>query len=142
MAALNPYLHFNGNAEEAFNFYRSVFGGEFATLSRNKDLPAGTPNLTDPSEADKILHVSLPVRDSFLMGGDRPSFTGAATIGDNINISINAESEADARKLFDGLSAGGQVSMPLDKTFWGAFFGMLKDKFGIHWMINYDYNRK
>ena len=143
MASLNPYVHFNGNTEEAFNFYKSVFGGEFVTLSRNKDIPAGTQNPTSPEEAEKILHVSLPIgNNSVLMGSDRPSVMGPATIGDNITISANAESEEDATRLFDGLSAGGQVFMPLGKTFWGAFFGMFKDKFGVNWMINYDYNRK
>lgn len=142
MATLNPYLHFNGNAEEAFNFYRSVFGGEFSMISRNKDIPSGTPNPTSSAEAEKILHVSLPIsKNSVLMGGDRPSSFGPATNGDSITISISAESEADATRLFNGLSAGGTVIMPLEKTFWGAFFGMFKDKFGIHWMVSYDYNQ-
>jgi PhnB protein len=140
MPTLHPYLHFNGNTEDVFNFYRSVFGGEFSLLSRNKDIPADTQNPTDPSEADKILHVSLPIgKNTVLMGSDRPSKFGPATFGDNIMISISVDSEEEATKLFNGLSAGGSVLMPLGKTFWGAFFGMLKDKFGIQWMVSYDY---
>ena len=141
MAALNPYLHFNGNAEEAFNFYKSQFGGEFQTLQRYENMPSDVPTPSGSNPA-KILHVSLPIsKETVLMGSDVPGSHPGVTIGSNFAISINTESEEEATKLFDGLSAGGQVTMPLGNTFWGAFFGMFTDKFGIQWMVNYDYNR-
>jgi PhnB protein len=139
MASLSPYLHFNGNAEEAFNFYKSVFGGEFATFTRYKDVPEGVPS---PGASDAVMHVSLPIsKETVLMGSDMPPKFPAAVMGTNFAISVNAESEKDADNLFKGLSAGGKVFMPMDKTFWGAYFGMFTDRFGIQWMINYDYNR-
>ncbi|MFC0182464.1 PhnB protein [Pseudarcicella hirudinis] len=141
MAAVNPYLTFDGNCEEAFNFYKSVFGGEFPYIGRFSDAPSDSGMPSD--EANKIMHVSLPIgHGSIIMGSDRLNEHGKATIGDNFSISINAESEAEADKLFNGLSAGGNVSMPLQKTFWGAYFGMFTDKFGIQWMVNYDYNQQ
>jgi len=140
MAAINPYLNFDGNCEKAFNFYKSVFGGEFLTLMRFKDVP---PEVHFPeSEGEKIMHVALPIgQGTVLMGSDTPAAMGPTTTGNNVYISINAESEAEAAKLFKGLSAGGQVTMPLEKAFWGAYFGMFTDKFGIQWMVNYDYNQ-
>lgn len=139
MATLSPYLNFNGNCEEAFTLYKSVFGGEFATFSRFGDMPSETP--ADPAQAKMILHVALPVsRETVLMGSDIPSHMPAGVAGTNLFISINTESEAEADKLFSGLSEGGQILMPLGKTFWGAYFGMLTDKFGVQWMVNYDYN--
>jgi PhnB protein len=142
MASVNPYLTFNGNCEEAFNFYKSVLGGEFPYIGRFKDMPSETP--IPDSQKEKIMHVSLPVGNgTFLFGSDTsPEFGGASHPGDNFSISINADSEEEATKLFNGLSAGGKVTMPLDKTFWGAFFGMFTDKFGINWMVNYDYNQQ
>ena len=142
MVTINPYLNFLGNTEEAFNFYKSVFGGEFQTLQRFKDVP-GTENIT-AEEKEKIMHVSLPIGNGVvLMATDALESMGhKLTIGDNINLSINVDSEKEADQLFSALSAGGKVEMPLEKTFWGAYFGMFKDKFGIKWMINYDYNKK
>ena len=141
MAAINPYLNFSGNCEEAFNFYRSVFGGEFLTLMRFKDVPAEVQMAQ--SEGEKIMHVSLPIgQGTVLMGSDRPAAMGPTTNGNNYYISISPESEAEATRLFNGLSAGGQVTMPLEKAFWGAYFGMCTDKFGIQWMVNYDYNQQ
>ncbi len=142
MAAVNPYLTFNGNCEEAFNFYKSVFGGEFPYLGRFKDMPSDKP--LPESQKDKIMHVSLPIsKETILMGSDSSEeFGQATTIGNNISLSINASSEEEATSLFNSLSVGGKVTMPLEKTFWGAFFGMFTDKFGIHWMVNYDYNQK
>lgn len=137
MATLNPYLNFDGKCEEAFNFYKSAFGGEFAILSRFKDVPEGMP--AHENEGNLIMHVSLPLVNGFvLMGSDRPSSMGAGTVGDNVNISINTESEAEATKIFNALSAGGNVTMPLQKTFWAALFAMFTDQYGIHWMVNYD----
>ena len=141
MAALHPYLNFNGNAEEAFNFYQSVFGGEFETVMRFKDVPAEYQ--MGESDGDKIMHMALPIGNgSMLMGSDVPEQFGKVTFGTASNISISADSEEDARKIFDGLSAGGEVTMPLDKAFWGDLFGMLKDKFGVHWMVGYSYGNQ
>ena len=142
MAMLNPpYLNFNGNCEEAFNFYKSVIGGEFLGIMRYKDEPSGQPFSDD--EANKIINISLPVgQGGSLMGSDVPPAFGTATIGTNVYVSINAESEEEAAKLFNGLLAGGQVMMPLDKTFWAASFGMLTDKFGVQWMVSYTYDQQ
>ena len=146
MKAVNPYVNFNGNCEEAFEFYRSVFGGEFLTVMRFKEVPAeelDESHQLPASEAEKIMHIALPLgQGTILMGSDIPEAMGAVTIGDNFSISISADSEAEATDLFNGLSAGGQVTMPLDKTFWGAVFGMLTDKFGIQWMVSYDYDQQ
>lgn len=140
MAAVNPYLNFNGNTEEAFNFYKSVFGGEFPTVMRFKDVPSEYK--MSESEGEKIMHITLPIgQGTILMGSDVPEAMGKATTGTNFYISINTESEEEANKLFKGLSEAGQVTMRLEKSFWGAYFGMFKDKFGVQWMVNYDYNQ-
>jgi PhnB protein len=145
MATISPYLTFNGNCEEAFNFYKSVFGGEFPFIGRFKDMPPmdGGKQMS-PEQGEKIMHVSLPIsKETMLMGSDSSeAFGQATTVGNNFSISINADSEKEADRLFNGLSAGGRVTMPLNKTFWGAYFGMLTDKFGIQWMVNYDYNQQ
>lgn len=140
MAQVNPYLTFNGTCEAAFNFYKSVFGGDFPYIGRFKDMPGDVPE----AAKELIMHVSLPIsKETILMGSDSSeAFGQTTTIGNNFSVSINAESEDEARKLFEGLSAGGKITMPLDKTFWGAFFGMFTDKFGINWMVNYDYEQK
>jgi len=143
MATINPYLTFDGNCEAAFNFYKSVFGGEFPFLGRFKDMPPMQGRTIPASEGEKIMHVSLPISGgSVLMGSDRSaSFGPPVTIGNNFSISINAASEAEADKLFGGLSQGGRVTLPMAKAFWGAYFGMFTDKFGISWMVNYDYSK-
>lgn len=141
MATMNPYLNFMGNTEEAFNFYRSVFSGEFITLQRFKDtheaekLPA--------NDQEKIMHIALPIgKDNILMGTDALESMGhTLTVGNNFSISIDTESEEEATRLFNRLAEGGQVTMPLDKAFWGAYFGMLTDQFGIQWMVSYDYKQ-
>lgn len=140
MAQVNPYLTFNGTCEAAFNFYKSVFGGDFPYIGRFKDMPGDVPE----AAKELIMHVSLPIsKETILMGSDSSeAFGQTTTVGNNFSVSINAESEDEARKLFEGLSAGGKITMPLDKTFWGAFFGMFTDKFGINWMVNYDYEQK
>jgi PhnB protein len=141
MTVVNPYLNFNGNCEEAFNFYKSVFGGEFVTVMRFKDVPAEYQMAK--SESEKIMHVALPIgQGTILMGSDTPAAMGPVTNGNNFSIAISTETETEATRLFNRLSAGGQVTMPLDKTFWGAYFGMLTDKFGIQWMVSYDYNQQ
>jgi len=141
MPALNPYLHFNGNAEEAFNFYKSVFGGEFATVMRFKDVPA---EYKSPAHEDnKIMHMALPIAGgSVLMGSDVPDAMGKVSIGTNFTISISASSKQEADKLFNGLSAGGNVVMPMSDAFWGSYFGMFNDKYGVGWMINFDPNQR
>jgi PhnB protein len=139
MATINPYLLFNGNAEEAFNFYRSVFGGEFITLQRFKETPEA--DNVPSGDQDKIMHIALPIGQNVLMASDALESAGrTVTTGNNFSISVNAESEEEAEKFFNGLSAGGRASMPLEKTFWGAYFGMLTDKFDINWMVSYEYN--
>lgn len=140
MATLNPYLTFNDNCEEAFNFYKSVFGGDFAMVMRFKDVPAEYQG--SASEAEKIMHMALPIgQGTMLMGSDSPASMGVPKTGDNVSISISTESEAEAERLFKGLSAGGQVTMPLEKAFWGDYFGMLTDKYGFQWMVSYMSNQ-
>lgn len=137
MPALNPYLLFEGNCEDAFKFYKSVFGGEFEMVSRYKDVPSDVP--MPDAEKDQIMHIALPVgKGNILMGSDRPAHTGKNIIGNNYSISISTDSQNQADEIFNGLSNGGQVTMPIGKTFWGAYFGMLIDKYGINWMISFD----
>ncbi len=142
MAQVNPYLTFNGNCEEAFNFYKSVFGGEFPYIGRFKDMPSDKP--LSPEAGELIMHVSLQIsKETVLMGSDSSeAFGQVINMGNNISLSINTENEDEATRLFNGLSEGGQITMPMSKTFWGAFFGMFTDKFGINWMVNYDYEKK
>lgn len=145
MKAVNPYLNFSDNCEGAFNFYKSVFGGEFVTVMRFKDVPSEVldeSHQLPENEGEKIMHMALPLgQGTILMGSDTPAAMGPVTTGTNVSISISTDSEAEADELFNGLSAGGAVTMPLDKTFWGAYFGMLTDKYGVRWMVSYDYNQ-
>ena len=141
MPALNPYLNFNGNAEEVFNFYKSVFGGEFATVMRFKDLPSEYKS--SAGDDNKIMHMALPIAGgSMLMGSDVPEKMGKVVAGSNFNISISASSKQEADKLFNGLSAGGNVVMPMADAFWGSYFGMFTDKYGISWMVSFDPNQR
>jgi PhnB protein len=139
--SINPYLTFAGNCEEAFNFYRSVFGGKFGYVGRFGEMPPmeGHPPMPE-SEKNKIMHMSLPIsQETILMGSDSSEAFGHATvIGNNFSISVNAKSQSEADRLYNGLSAGGQKTMPMSKTFWGSYFGMLTDRFGIQWMLSYD----
>ena len=135
MIKLNPYLNFDGNCEEAFNYYKKVFGGEFSYFSRmsdveNEEFPEEDKNL--------IMHVSLPIGNDILMGSDvatdiKPMFKQ----GNNNYISLTPTSREEADRLFNELSAGGEVEMPMEEMFWGDYFGSFRDKFGIYWMINY-----
>ena len=138
---INPYLNFDGKTEEAFNFYKQVFGGEFAVFQRIKDAPGSEQS--PAHEQNRIMHVALPIgKQTILMGSDTMESMGhKLAIGNNISISVSADSESEADKIFKGLSSGGKVTMPLEKTFWGSYFGMLIDKFGVHWMVSFDYNR-
>lgn len=140
MAAVQPYLTFDDNCDAAFTFYKSVFGGEFQMFMRFSEMPS---EYTTPAEDNKVMHVALPIgHGTILMGSDRMASTGAGTRGDNFSIAISPDSKAEADKLFNGLSAGGTVTMPMDNAPWGAYFGMLVDKFGIQWMVNYDERRQ
>jgi PhnB protein len=141
---INPYLTFNGNCEEAFHFYRSVFGGNFSYLGRFKEFPGqdGTP-VSGP-EGEKIMHVSLPIsRETILMGSDTSEGHGPPHVaGNNFSISVSTFSQSEADKLYHGLSHGGKEIMPMSKTFWGSYFGMLTDKFDIQWMVSFDEPKK
>ncbi|MBS1729717.1 MAG: VOC family protein [Bacteroidetes bacterium] len=140
MATINPYIHFNGNAEEAFTFYKSVFGGEFAMVMRFKDLPGDHSHPIPASEENKIMHIALPIgKQSVLMASDTPEFMGKHSENETRSkISISAESKEEADKLFNGLSTGGSVEMPIGDSPWGSYFGMFRDKFGIEWMVDFD----
>ena len=136
MAAVNPYLNFAGNTEEAFNFYKSVFGGEFAALMRFKD----NQECSAMSESDKerIMHIALPIDNgSILMGTDSLESMGQKlTVGNNFYIALAPDSKEEADRLFNGLSEGGKIEMPLQDMFWGARYGQLKDPFGVLWSMN------
>lgn len=138
MATVNPYLNFAGNTEEAFNFYKSVFGGEFSFLQRFKDTPhAGE---LPAEEQDKIMHIALPIGENMvLMATDTLESMGQSIHpGDNMSLAMSPDSREDAERYFNALSDGGKVVMPLENMFWGAYFGMLVDKFGIQWMVNFE----
>src|SRR5690606_17204548 len=137
MASINPYIHFNGNAEEAFNFYKSVFGGEFATVARFKDLAIPGQPISE-SEANKIMHIALPIgKNSILMASDTPEVMGKHNERENRSkISISAESKEEADKLFKRLSVSGGVRMPLNDRPWGSYFRIFTDKYAIEWMVD------
>jgi PhnB protein len=138
MTSVNVYLTFNGNCEEAFNFYKTVFGGEFGFVGRYKDMPPVDGKSAPASEGERIMHISLPIsKETSLMGSDSSDAFGHATvIGNNFSISVNTDSKSNADNLFKKLSAGGNVNMPMADTFWGSYFGMCTDKFGINWMMS------
>ncbi len=138
MPLINPHINFNGNAEEAFNFYKSVFGGEFAKIIRFKEL-AGTEFKVSEKEENKIMHIALPIgKYNMLMANDVPEFMGRTNENENRSkIAISAESKAEADRLFAGLSAGGTIEMPMADGMFGAYFGMFRDKYGIEWMVEY-----
>jgi len=138
MAKVNPYLNFNGNTEEAFNFYKSVFGGEFLMLQRFKDTPHGE-NMS-AADKEKIMHIALPItKDTTLMATDILESMGQKiNQGNNFSLAIAPDTKEEGAKFFNALSAGGKVEMPYEKAFWGAFFGSLTDKFGVQWMVNFD----
>jgi PhnB protein len=138
MAQINPYINFNGNAEEAFNFYKSVFGGEFAKIMRFRDLASPEFPVAE-NDANKIMHIALPVGKNVLMANDVPEILGRVNENENRSkISITAESKEEADKLFYGLSAGGQIEMPIADSPWGSYFGMFRDKYGIEWTVDFD----
>ena len=138
MAIINPHINFNGNTEEAFNFYKSVFGGEFTQIVRFKDI--SSPEFPIPEkEANKIMQIVLPIGKNTLMANDVPEGMGRVNENENRSkIFIRAESSEEADKLFNGLSAGGNIEAPIGDSPWGSYFGMFRDKFGIEWMVDFD----
>ena len=138
MPAINPWINFNGNAEEAFGFYRSVFGGEFTKIVRFKDLGDPGPHLSD-EDANKIMQIVLPVGQNVLIANDVPASMGRVNENENRSkIAISAETKEEAERLFNGLSAGGDVEMPMAESPWGTYFAMFRDKYGIEWTIEFD----
>ncbi len=138
MATINPHINFNGNAEEAFEFYRGVFGGEFAKIVRFKDLSFEGMQIA-VHEKEKIMHIALPIGKTMLMGNDVPEHLGRVSENENRSkITVTAESREEADKLFAGLSTGGEVEMPISNSPWGSYFAMFRDKFGIEWMIDFN----
>ncbi len=138
MAQINPYINFNGNAEEAFTFYKSVFGGEFAKIMRFKDISSPEFPVTE-NDANKIMHIALPIGKNILMANDVPESMGQTNENENRSkISISAESKEEADKLFNSLSVGGQIEALIGDSPWGSYFGMFRDKYGIEWMVDFD----
>lgn len=138
MTTINPYINFKGNTEEAFTFYKSIFGGEFITILRFKDTPEAEK--LPPEEFEKIMHIALPIGNgNILMGTDMLDTAGRTlAVGNNVQLSITTTSHEETNKTFNGLAEGGTITMPLDTMFWGSYFGMCIDKFGIHWMVSND----
>lgn len=142
MLRFDIYLNFAGNSEEAFNFYKSVFGGEFSSLQRFKDTPEA--DKLSAEDQEKLMHIALPIGNGMtLMATDALESMGQKLIvGNNYSININVNSKEEADQIFKKLSEGGKIEMPLETTFWNAYFGMFSDKFGIQWMVNCDLNKK
>lgn len=136
MKEINPYLTFTDNCEEAFEFYRSVFGGEFTAIMRFGDMDFGMP--IDDVEKSKVMHVALPIGSGSLMGSDSPASMGTVSHGTTMSIAVSPESEPEARRVFDALADGGEITMPIDNAPWGALFGMVNDKYGFTWLVNFD----
>lgn len=138
MAQINPHINFNGNAEEAFTFYKSVFGGEFSKVIRYKDISSEEFPIPE-KESHKLMHIALPIGKNFLFGNDILEIMGRVDENENRSkIAITAENKEEAYKLFNGLSADGQIEMPLDENPDGTYFAMFRDKFGIEWMVQLD----
>lgn len=136
MRKTTPYLHFDGVAEEAMTFYKSIFGGEFVAFQRYKDTPGGEKVADDDKE--KVIHITLRISEHVsLMATDLLRTMGPVKVGNNFHICMHTDSEPETDRMFDKLANGGNVEMPLNKTFWGSYFGMCKDKYGIQWMLDY-----
>jgi PhnB protein len=139
MPLINPHINFNGNAEEAFRFYISVFGGEFTRIIRFKDIAVAEHPLAE-SEANKLMHIALSIGQNMLIGNDVPEFMGRVNENENRSkISVSAESREEADRLFSGLSAGGAIEVPMTDSPWGSYFGMFRDQYGIEWIIDFNY---
>jgi PhnB protein len=140
MAKINPYINFNGNAEEAFNFYKSVFGGEFGKIIRFKDLESAEYPVPE-NEANKIMRIVLPIGDNTLIANDVPESMGRVNENENRSkIAVSAETKEEADKLFKGLSEGGAIEVPMAQSPWGTYFAMFRDKYGIEWTVEFDPN--
>jgi PhnB protein len=140
MATINPYINFNGNAEEAFNFYKSVFGGEFGKIMRFKDLESAEFPVSE-KESDKIMRIVLPIGGNTLIANDVPESMGRVSENENRSkISVSTESREEADKIFKGLSEGGAVEMPMDESPWGTYYAGFRDKYGIEWTVEFDPN--
>lgn len=138
MAKLNSYLNFNGQAEEAFHFYKAVFGGEFVGEIYRMGNAPGTEHLSD-DEKNRVMHIALPVGNDLLMASDIvPGFGQTLTVGNSKYVSVFTESREEADRIFKGLSDGGDIEMPIEDQFWGDYFGSFRDKYGTHWMVNYN----
>jgi PhnB protein len=135
MKAVNVTLLFDGEAEAAFNLYKSVFGGEFSNVQRLKDMPS--PEGLPAGDLNKILHMSLPIGNSVINGMDMPAGRGTLNKGNNFMVAVDTESEEETERAFNGLAEGATIMMPIAHQFWGAYFGMLIDKFGVQWMFSY-----
>lgn len=139
MATTNVYLTFKGNCEAAFTFYKKAFGGEFTYLGRFGEMPADENCSVSESDKNLIMHVSLPIGSTVLMGSDvGEPWSKSFVIGNNFSVSVSAESKEEADRLFGKLSLGGQITMPMGDTFWGDYFGMFVDQFGVQWMISFN----
>ncbi len=140
MATINPYINFNGNAEEAFNFYKSVFGGEFGTVVRFKDLASDEFPVPE-KEANKIMRITLPIGGNMLIANDVPESMGRVSENENRSkIAVSVASREEADRVFAELTQGGSIEVPLDDGPWGTYFGMFRDKFGIEWTVEFDAN--
>nr|WP_315154029.1 VOC family protein [uncultured Flavobacterium sp.] len=140
MAIINIHINFNGNAEEAFTFYQSVFGGEFTKIIRFKDISSPEFPVAE-KEADKVMYIALPIGGNILIANDVPEIMGKTNENENRSkIAISAESKEEADQLFNGLSAGGQIEFPIQESDWGSYFGCFRDKYGIEWTVNFDKN--
>lgn len=141
MATINPYINFNGNAEEAFTFYKSVFGGEFGSITRFKDIASAEFPVPE-NEANKIMRITLSIGNNVLIANDIPEIMGRVNENENRSkIAITAESKEEADRIFNGLSAGGTVEMPMAESPWGTSFAMFRDKYGIEWTVEFDSNK-
>ena len=142
MTHINPYINFNGNAEEAFNFYRSVFGGEFKEVTRFKDIASAEFPVSE-NEANKLIRIVLPIGNNILIANDIPEIMGKVNENENRSkITVIAESKEEADRIFSGLSVGGTVEMPMAESPWGTHFAMFRDKYGIEWTVEFDSKSK
>jgi PhnB protein len=139
MALINPHVNFNGNAEEAFTFYKSVFGGEFSKVIRFKELSSDQFPVAKHEE-NKIMHIALPIgKGSILMGNDVPEIMGKTNENENRSkIVVDAETKEEADKIFNGLSVGGEIEGPIGDSPWGSYFGCFRDKYGIEWIVQFE----
>lgn len=139
MPTINIYLNFNGNCQEAFDFYKSVFGGEYSYLSTFGDIPPGEDYAVPEADKKRIMHVALPIsKETMLMGSDTISSYGDAVFGNNCSVSISTDSREQADRFFQALSKGGTITQPMAEMFWGDYFGMFTDRFGINWMVGFE----